>query len=111
MHLTSVSAFISVSLGVGHPMRTRQALPAQTPADVLPRQVNHKKTDSETPGKHIIARITMLTLPAAPLSVLADIRSTVSRSKIIAATLSSSFVVTTGNRANAHMRATSVSPV
>jgi len=53
----------------------------------------------------------MLTLPAVPLSVLADIRSTVSRSKIIAATLSSSFVVTTGNRANAHVRATSVSPV
>jgi hypothetical protein len=26
-------------------------------------QVNHKKMESETPGKHIIARITMLALP------------------------------------------------
>jgi hypothetical protein len=81
------------------------------PADVLPTQVNHKKTESETPGKHIIARITMLTLPAVPFSVLADIHSTVSRSEIIAATLSSSFVVATRNRANAHMRAASVSHV
>ena len=72
-------------------------------------QVNHKKTESETPGKHIIARITMLALPRG--LVLADIRSTVSRSEIIAATVSSSFVVATGNRANAHMRAASVSPV
>jgi hypothetical protein len=42
--------------------KQRQALPPQTPADVLPTQVNHKKTESET-GKQIIARITMLTLP------------------------------------------------
>jgi hypothetical protein len=33
------------------------------PADLIPTQVNHKKMESETPGKHIIARITMLALP------------------------------------------------
>lgn len=91
-------------------MRTHQALPPQTPADVLPTQVNHKKTESETLGKHIIATITMLTLPRGSVLSSCDIRSTVSRREIIAATLSSSFVVATGNRANAHIRAASVSP-
>jgi len=59
-------------------MRTRQALPQQTPANILPTQVNHKKAESETLGKHIIATITMLASRTVPFSVLADIRSTVS---------------------------------
>ena len=44
---------------MGHRIRTRQALPAQTVADAGPSHVRRKTRKSENAGKYIIARITM----------------------------------------------------